>query len=291
MEIIRDARQMQQWADSARIAGEKIACVPTMGYLHEGHLSLMREGRRRASKLAVSIFVNPAQFGPNEDLNSYPRDFERDCALMETVPVDVVFAPTPAVMYPPGFQTWIEVTEITQGLCGARRPGHFRGVATVVAKLFNIMKPHLAIFGEKDYQQLRTIERMVRDLNFDVEILGMPTVRERDGLAMSSRNAYLSPEWRTSALAISQALKAAAGRLAQGATHARELREAAQATLHEANGLNVQYLEVVDALTLKPVDRIEAPVLVAIAAFAGSTRLIDNCVLTPPVRHQRPPRA
>ena len=273
---------MQRWAETARLAGEKIACVPTMGYLHEGHLSLMREGRRRASRLVVSVFVNPTQFGPSEDLNSYPRDFDRDCALMEAIPVDTVFAPQPADMYPPGFQTWVEAAEITRGLCGAYRPGHFRAVATVVAKLFNIMKPHVALFGEKDYQQLRTIEQMVRDLNFDVEIVAMPIVREADGLAMSSRNAYLSPEQRASALAISRALRAAGQKLAQGVRRAQELREAARVVLDAAGELNVQYLEVVDAQTLEPIDLIEAPVLVAIAAWAGRTRLIDNCVLVPP---------
>ncbi len=282
MEIIREAGQMQRWAETARLAGEKIACVPTMGYLHEGHLSLMREGRRRASRLVVSVFVNPTQFGPSEDLNSYPRDFDRDCALMEAIPVDTVFAPQPADMYPPGFQTWVEAAEITRGLCGAYRPGHFRAVATVVAKLFNIMKPHVALFGEKDYQQLRTIEQMVRDLNFDVEIVAMPIVREADGLAMSSRNAYLSPEQRASALAISRALRAAGQKLAQGVRRAQELREAARVVLDAAGELNVQYLEVVDAQTLEPIDLIEAPVLVAIAAWAGRTRLIDNCVLVPP---------
>ncbi len=273
---------MQRWAETARLAGEKIACVPTMGYLHEGHLSLMREGRRRASRLVVSVFVNPTQFGPSEDLNSYPRDFDRDCALMEAIPVDTVFAPQPADLYPPGFQTWVEAAEITRGLCGAYRPGHFRAVATVVAKLFNIIKPHVALFGEKDYQQLRTIEQMVRDLNFDVEIVAMPIVREADGLAMSSRNAYLSPEQRASALAISRALRAAGQKLAQGVRRAQELREAARVVLDAAGELNVQYLEVVDAQTLEPIGLIEAPVLVAIAAWAGRTRLIDNCVLVPP---------
>jgi pantoate--beta-alanine ligase len=282
MEIIREAGQMQRWAETARLAGEKIACVPTMGYLHEGHLSLMREGRRRASRLVVSVFVNPTQFGPSEDLNSYPRDFDRDCALMEAIPVDTVFAPQPADLYPPGFQTWVEAAEITRGLCGAYRPGHFRAVATVVAKLFNIIKPHVALFGEKDYQQLRTIEQMVRDLNFDVEIVAMPIVREADGLAMSSRNAYLSPEQRASALAISRALRAAGQKLAQGVRRAQELREAARVVLDAAGELNVQYLEVVDAQTLEPIGLIEAPVLVAIAAWAGRTRLIDNCVLVPP---------
>src|SRR5579875_3462434 len=186
MEIIETPAAMQRWSEAARMRGATIAFVPTMGFLHEGHLTLMREGRKRASLLASSLFVNPTQFGPNEDFSRYPRNFERDCEMMREVPVDVLFAPAPEAMYPAGSQTWVEATEITQGLCGAHRPGHFRGVTTVVAKLFNIVKPHVALFGEKDFQQLRTIQRMVCDLNFDLEIVPVPTVRERDGLAMSS---------------------------------------------------------------------------------------------------------
>ncbi|MGA2409289.1 MAG: pantoate--beta-alanine ligase, partial [Candidatus Binataceae bacterium] len=171
MEIIASPAAMQRWSEAARGRGASIAFVPTMGFLHEGHLTLMREGRKRASLLASSLFVNPTQFGPNEDFARYPRNFERDCELMETVPVDVLFAPEPNEMYPPGSQTWVDATEITQGLCGAHRPGHFRGVTTVVAKLFNIIKPQVALFGEKDFQQLRAIERMVTDLNFGIEIV------------------------------------------------------------------------------------------------------------------------
>src|SRR5580658_5024394 len=167
MEIIASPIDMQRWSENARHRGATIAFVPTMGFLHEGHLTLMREGRRRARLLASSLFVNPTQFGPNEDFSRYPRNFERDCELMRSVPVDVLFAPEPDVMYPAGSQTWVEATDITQGLCGAHRPGHFRGVTTVVAKLFNVVKPHVALFGEKDFQQLRTIQRMVTDLNFD----------------------------------------------------------------------------------------------------------------------------
>ena len=186
MKIVNSPLEMQRLAEAARLKGERIALVPTMGYLHEGHVSLMREGRLRATMVVASIFVNPTQFGANEDFTRYPRDLERDCALMRTVPVDMLFAPEAADMYPANSQTWVEVTKLTQGLCGRHRPGHFRGVATVVTKLFNIVKPHLALFGEKDYQQLRTIQRMVRDLNMDLEIVPMATVREPDGLAMSS---------------------------------------------------------------------------------------------------------
>lgn len=272
---------MQELADAARRVGERIAFVPTMGYLHEGHLSLMREGRRRGTMLVASIFVNPTQFGPNEDLSRYPRDMPRDCEMMGTVPVDVLFNPEPADMYPQAAQTWVEVTKLTQGLCGPLRPGHFRGVATVVAKLFNIVKPHLALFGEKDYQQLRTIQQMVRDLNMDIEIVPMPTVREPDGLAMSSRNAYLSAADRKTALSISRALAASRAALATGARTASDLARAARTVLENEPGVEIEYVEAVDAESLEPVGAMERPVVVAIAARVGKVRLIDNMVLTP----------
>jgi pantoate--beta-alanine ligase len=281
MEIITLPRDMQDWSDAARRRGQTIAFVPTMGFLHEGHVTLMREGRRRASLLASSLFVNPTQFGPNEDFSRYPRNFERDCAVMAEVPVDVLFAPDPEVMYQPGSQTWVEVTEVTQGLCGAHRPGHFRGVTTVVAKLFNIVKPHVALFGEKDYQQLRGIEQMVRDLNFDIEIVPVPTVREPDGLAMSSRNAYLSAEERCRALALSRALHAAEKAFEAGARDPRELVQAARYCLENTGDLKIEYVEAVDAQTLQPLERVDRAVVVAIAARLGNTRLIDNMVLTP----------
>lgn len=252
-----------------------------MGFLHQGHLSLMREGRRRADVLVASIFVNPTQFGPDEDLDRYPRAFERDCEMMRGVPVDVVFAPRPAAMYPPGAQTWVEATEITRGLCGAQRPGHFRGVTTVVAKLFNIVKPHLALFGEKDFQQLRAIERMVRDLDFDVAIVAMPIVREPDGLAMSSRNAYLSPQERAHALSLSRALEAASRAFERGARETGAVLGVARSVLAAAAEVKVEYLAAVDAETLQPMEKIERPVVVAVAARVGATRLIDNLVLAP----------
>lgn len=278
MEIIASPIEMQRWSEDARRRGATIAFVPTMGFLHEGHLTLMREGRRRASLLASSLFVNPTQFGPNEDFSRYPRNFERDCELMETVPVDVLFAPEPEVMYPPGSQTWVEATEITEGLCGAHRPGHFRGVTTVVAKLFNIVKPHVALFGEKDFQQLRTIERMVKDLNFDLQIVPVQTVRERDGLAMSSRNAYLSPDERERALALSHALEAANNCFRAGACTSVQLACAARAVLERTPGVEIEYIEAVDAETLQRVERNDRPIVVAIAARVGRTRLIDNMV-------------
>jgi pantoate--beta-alanine ligase len=281
MDIIHTPDEMQRWSDSVRALGEKIAFVPTMGFLHEGHLALMREGRRRAGALVTSIFVNPTQFGPSEDFARYPRDFERDCGMMEEVPVDAVFAPEPSAMYAPDAQTWVEVTEVTRGLCGPFRPGHFRGVTTVVAKLFNIVKPHIAVFGEKDYQQLRAIQRMVADLNFDVEVVPFPIVRESDGLAMSSRNAYLSPQERERALALSLALRAVRDRFEAGACCAEDLVQTAKCVLRRTAGVEIEYVEAVDSVTLERVSSIDRPVLVAIAARVGRTRLIDNTVLVP----------
>src|SRR5208282_2831418 len=275
---------MQRLADAARARGDRIALVPTMGYLHDGHLALMREGRRRADLLAVSVFVNPTQFGPNEDLARYPRDFDRDCELMRGVPVDVVFAPEAPAIYPERFQTWVEVTEVTRGLCGQSRPIHFRGVTTVVAKLFNIVKPQVALFGEKDFQQLRAIQRMVADLNFDLEIVPVPIVREPDGLAMSSRNAYLTAPERAQALGLSRALKAVRERFGAGGATPSELVRVAAETLAATPALSVEYVEVVDAETLLPVTSLasfDSPVLVALAARVGKVRLIDNTVLRP----------
>jgi len=281
MKIIADPREMQAWADQVRRAGETIAFVPTMGFLHDGHLTLMREGRKHATRLASSLFVNPTQFGPNEDFSRYPRNFDGDCSMMRTVPVDALFAPEPEVMFPLGSQTWVEATEVTKGLCGDHRPGHFRGVTTVVAKLFNIVKPHCALFGEKDYQQLRAIERMVADLNFDLKIIPVPTVREPDGLAMSSRNAYLKADERERALALSRALKAAGEAVRSGARSADELQRIALGVLNQTPGVNVEYVAAVDANTLQPMTTLDRPVVVAIAARVGTTRLIDNMVFSP----------
>lgn len=282
VETIKTVREMTAYADAARASGKNIALVPTMGFLHEGHLSLMREGRRRASVLVASVFVNPTQFGPNEDFAKYPRSLKRDCEMMETVPVDAVFAPEPDEMYTPGSQTWVEVTELTLGLCGRVRPGHFRGVTTVVAKLFNVVKPHFALFGEKDFQQLRAIQRMVDDLKFDIEIVPMPTVREADGLAMSSRNAYLSETERSQALAISRALAAAREEYRCSARSAAEVAEAARQVLERDEAIKIEYVEAVDAETLEATSSMERPLLLAIAARVGRTRLIDNIVLRPP---------
>jgi pantoate--beta-alanine ligase len=281
VKTIESPAEMQRFAETARLRGEKIALVPTMGYLHEGHLSLMREGRACASVLVSSLFVNPTQFGPHEDLQSYPRDVDRDCRLMESIPVDVLFAPQAPSMYPRGAQTWVEVSELTQGLCGKFRPGHFRGVTTVVAKLFNIVKPHIALFGAKDYQQLCAVRQMVRDLNFDVEIVPMPTVREPDGLAMSSRNSYLSPAERGLALSLSRALEAARQARNRGERDAHALLHAARAELARQNEVAVEYVECRDASTLEEITSLSAPAVIAIAARVGRTRLIDNTVLEP----------
>src|SRR5579875_1477531 len=270
---------MQRRAEAARRWGDRIALVPTMGFLHEGHLTLMREGRARASMLVASIFVNPTQFGPNEDLAHYPRDLSGDLAKLREVPVDVVFTPDREAIYTPGAQTWVEVTELTRGLCGAHRPGHFRGVTTIVAKLFNLVKPHFAIFGEKDFQQLRAIQRMVIDLNFDLEIVPMPIVREKDGLAMSSRNAYLSPDERRDALALSRALFAARDHYVAGMRDAETLRKTALKVIAETPKVELEYLEAVDADTLEWPARADRPILLAVAARVGTTRLIDNIVL------------
>ena len=281
MTIVTSPDEMTRIVEAARKASERIALVPTMGYLHDGHLALMREGRHKSSLLVASIFVNPTQFGPSEDFARYPRDFERDCAMLETVPVDVVFAPEPASMYSPDAQTWVEVTEVTRGLCGSNRPGHFRGVTTVVAKLFNIVKPHFAVFGEKDFQQLRAIQRMVRDLNFDVEIVPVPIVRENDGLAMSSRNLYLSPAEREDALVLSLALRAAREKHRSGACCAEEIVFAVTRVLKRMKSVTIEYVEAVDAETLAPDPPLDRPILIAIAARVGKTRLIDNTVLQP----------
>jgi len=220
MEIIKTVRDMQDFSESLRLRGKRIAFVPTMGYLHDGHLGLMKEGKKRADCLVTSIYVNPAQFGPDEDLDKYPRDFERDEALSKDVGVDVIFYPPNSQMYPENYQTYVNVENVTNNLCGLTRPVHFRGVATVCAKLFNIVKPHVTIFGRKDFQQLVVIKRMVADLNMDIEVVGMPTVREPDGLAMSSRNAYLKEGERISALSLSRSLKRARSLYGQGQRNA-----------------------------------------------------------------------
>ena len=276
-QILRTVAEVQAWAAGLRRAGRRLALVPTMGFLHEGHLSLMREGRKRADAVATSIFVNPTQFGPKEDLSRYPRDFEGDLAKCASAGVDMVFAPEASTMYPAGYETYVEVTDVSQGLCGERRPGHFRGVATIVTRLLCMFRPDVALFGEKDYQQLQVIKALNRDLHLGVEILGMPTVREPDGLAMSSRNAYLSPEDRKRALAISRGLGAAQALYRSGTSEASALTEAVRRELRAAD-LREDYVELVDAERLKPLVSVQPgqPARLLVAAFCGSTRLIDN---------------
>lgn len=274
--ILRTAAEARAFAEVARGRGG-LALVPTMGFLHDGHLSLIREGKIRAATVVATLFVNPTQFGPKEDLSRYPRDFEGDVAKCASAGADAVFAPENAEMYPEGAQTWVEVTEVSQGLCGERRPGHFKGVATIVAKLFAIFHPHVALFGEKDYQQLLVLKALNRDLLFGIDVIGMPTIREQDGLAMSSRNAYLSVEDRGRALAISRGLFAAQAKLEAGTREASGLVSLVRAELQAAS-IREDYVEVVDATTLRRVDRIEPgkAARMLVAGFLGTTRLIDN---------------
>ncbi len=282
VEIVKTPSEMRARSDAWRAAGKRIAFVPTMGYLHRGHVSLLDEARRRGDVAVLSIFVNPTQFGPKEDLSRYPRDLEGDLDKARAAGIDVAYVPDAAAMYPDGYQTYVEVEELQKGLCGASRPGHFRGVATVVLKLFNAVQPHVALFGKKDYQQLQVLTRMARDLDLGVEIVGMPIVREDDGLAMSSRNAYLSPDERLRALALSRALVSARGAFEAGEREAGRLVDAMRSTLHMTPGVRIDYVEVRDAESLAPIEgRITRPVVMAIAAFVGTTRLIDNQVLAP----------
>ncbi|HEY0710843.1 MAG TPA: pantoate--beta-alanine ligase [Polyangia bacterium] len=278
--LVTDPAQMSAEGDAARVRGDRIVLVPTMGALHAGHVSLLDEGRRQGDRLVLSIFVNPTQFGPKEDLAKYPRPVEADLEKAALAGVDVVFMPTAAAMYPSGYQTFVEVRELQQGLCGEVRPGHFVGVATVVCKLFTIVRPHIAVFGEKDFQQLAVITRMTADLNLGVQIVPSPTVREPDGLAMSSRNVYLSPAERTRAVALSQGLRAAAAALTTGERDGRKLLATAKAIIKPAVD-RLEYLELRDAATLAPISSVTNEAVLLVAAFVGTTRLIDNLRLTP----------
>jgi pantoate--beta-alanine ligase len=276
MILLETVAQMQQFAREHR--GE-IALVPTMGYLHEGHASLMREARKHAALVVVSIFVNPTQFGVNEDLDSYPRDLDRDMRVAQDAGVDVIFAPAAQDMYPAGYQSYLNVEEITTHLCGASRPGHFRGVTTVVAKLFNIVAPKVALFGKKDFQQLAVIRRMVQDFNMEPQIVGMPIVRESDGLALSSRNSKLDPIARASALCLSRSLAAARAAFLGGESSVAELRRVALAPIEGEAAAQVDYLEFRDPDTLVPLQQADGRTLLALAVRIGGVRLIDNCIL------------
>jgi len=265
---------------SARLSyGGRVGLVPTMGYLHEGHLSLVRRAREECDHVAVSIFVNPTQFGPREDLTKYPRDLDRDLSLLEPLGVDLVWMPTAETMYPPGYQTWVEVEGITQPLEGSMRPGHFRGVTTVVAKLFNAVQPHKAYFGQKDAQQAAVIRQMTRDLNFSLEIVVCPIVREPDGLAMSSRNVYLDSEQRKAATVLSRSLRAAQQAYENGERDAEKLRGKMKEVLAGEPLADVQYVSCADYNTLEELDAVTGKALLSMAVFMGKTRLIDNLIL------------
>lgn len=282
MQIIDDPSTIQRRCESLRREGQTIGLVPTMGALHAGHLSLMRSARAENDVVVVSIFVNSIQFGRGEDFDSYPRDLYGDVAQAETAGVDLVFAPSAEAIYPKGFRTYVDVTELTEGLCGASRPGHFRGVTTVVAKLFNLVRPHRAYFGQKDYQQSVVVRRMAADLNCDLDIVVLPTVRESDGLAMSSRNVRLTPLQRQAASVLYTSLNRAEARVRVGERNAQAILEEVR-TMIEAEPLaRIDYVVLCDPETLKPLDRIEGPVLAALAVQFGETRLIDNLLITVP---------
>jgi pantoate--beta-alanine ligase len=270
---------MQEVADELR-KDKKIGFVPTMGYLHEGHLALVKKAREISDVVIASIFVNPTQFGPSEDLARYPRDFERDRKLLEQEKTDIIFSPDVNEMYPLEYSTYVQVRGLEDYLCGRTRTGHFIGVATVVAKLFNIVKPHFSVFGQKDYQQLKIIERMVRDLNMDLEIVPYPTVREPDGLAMSSRNTYLSPDEREKALLIYAAMKRVESLFKCGERDVSVLVKVVKQILSSKEGIEIEYITLSDAETLVEIEKIEKKAVLAIACRIGRTRLIDNTILT-----------
>lgn len=268
---------MRRKAEDLRRDGLRLGVVPTMGALHEGHLSLLRRARAACDIVVVTIFVNPTQFGPGEDLDAYPRDEATDLQRAVAEGANLAFCPATEAMYPPGFQTKVEVQQLSQGLCGAFRPGHFAGVATVVTKLFNVTRPHAAFFGQKDYQQLALIRRLNQDLDFDIDIVGCPIVREEDGLALSSRNRYLSPAERAQAPALHRGLRAAAALFESGERAVRTLIEAARAVVEQQPDISIEYLEVRNADSLADFsENVDAPAVMAVAARLGTTRLIDN---------------
>ena len=280
MDIINSVQEMQARSRELRGAGKKIVLVPTMGFLHEGHLTLMREGRKQGDFLVVSIFVNPTQFGIGEDYEDYPRDLDGDAEKAGSAGVDAIFAPSVGEMYPSGYQTFISVESVTQNLCGVSRPTHFRGVTTVVGKLFNIVQPDVAVFGQKDFQQLVTIRQMVSDLNFSTEIVGVPIVREADGIAMSSRNTYLSPKERTAALCLVSSLNQVEEMVKNGEHSTKQLLEAAYTIINDQPLATIDYVSICDTQTMEDVATIEDTAVMALAVRIGKTRLIDNRVLS-----------
>ena len=276
MKIVETIQEMRKWSEEQKCDGEKIIFVPTMGALHEGHLSLLREGKKHGGKLVLSIYVNPTQFAPGEDFEKYPKNLDADSAMAEKCGVDIIFAPECSKMYPEGYQTFVEVEKITNMLCGKARPSHFKGVTTVVAKLFNIVRPDIAIFGKKDFQQLVIIKRMAQDLNMDIEIIGYPIVRENDGLAMSSRNKYLNHNERIAAASINKSLRTAQKMIEDGETNATAIVSRIESIIEESGIPRIDYISIADPQTLEDVDKITRPALIAIAAFVGKARLIDN---------------
>ncbi len=268
--------QVQQWKKE----GLTVGLVPTMGYLHEGHASLAKQSVALCNKTVASVFVNPIQFGPSEDLVSYPRDFEHDCAILEEIGVDLVFHPSPEEMYAPDFCTYVDMENLTTQLCGKSRPGHFKGVCTVVSKLFHIVQPNKAFFGEKDAQQLAVIRRMVRDLSFDIEIVGCPIVREADGLAKSSRNVYLNAEERKAALILSKTVLLGKEIIAKGERSGKALTDALKENIQKEPLARVDYVDVVNGISMEPIENLQGQILVAMAVFIGKTRLIDNFSVT-----------
>ncbi|HOJ93618.1 pantoate--beta-alanine ligase [Fervidobacterium sp. 2310opik-2] len=278
MRLVQTINEMKRLSKEAIDKGKTIGFVPTMGYLHEGHLSLVKKAREDNDIVVVSIFVNPTQFGPNEDFNRYPRDLERDLRLLEPLNVDYVFYPSVEEMYPKNYSVYVDEVELSKYLCGAKRPGHFRGVCTVVTKLFNIVKPTRAYFGQKDAQQFRILRRMVQNLNMDVEMIEMPIVRESDGLAMSSRNVYLNEEERKEATRLHKSLLKAKELIESGERDVSKIKNLMLEILNHPL-LKIDYVEIVDEETLKPIEKIEGKVIIALAVFVGKARLIDNMII------------
>jgi pantoate--beta-alanine ligase len=279
MKIITSIPEMKAVVRQHRSSSRTIGFVPTMGFLHEGHLSLVRASRKKADVTVVSIFVNPAQFGPKEDFKAYPRDLGRDCALLEKEGVDYVFHPEASQMYPDGYKTYVEVHDLQDKLCGRSRPGHFRGVCTVVLKLFQIVEPDFAFFGQKDAQQAIILRKMVRDLNLNVQVEVMPIIREPDGLAMSSRNTYLNPQERTAAVVLTRSLAEAKTVIERGERRAEVVLGRMRAMIEKEPLARIDYVEAVDAQDLKPVKEIRSGTLIALAVYIGTTRLIDNLTI------------
>ncbi|MEJ2049919.1 MAG: pantoate--beta-alanine ligase [Calditrichota bacterium] len=279
MRIIKKIEEMQTVSNSLKQQGKIIGFVPTMGFLHDGHLSLMKIIKPNCDELVVSIFVNPTQFGPGEDFNKYPRDFSRDEELCRTMGVDILFYPSQDEVYVEPYLTFVEVNKLTETMCGISRPGHFKGVTTIVCKLFNIVRPDIAIFGQKDYQQSLIIKQMVEDLNLDIRIIAGPIVREPDGLAMSSRNRYLSRQEHQDALLIYQSLRMAGKMLTSNRSSVEEIRNQISEKIQMGSSIRIDYIAIVDPETLEPLEKLQSHMLIALAVYVGKTRLIDNVLI------------